>query len=242
MLIKAKGLHHGERLRKCSDTARLWWPYLFLAANSYGRMRLTYARFLSDVAVSFAKPPAEDEYWALFQEYMECHLAFLYQHGGEIWCQWHCVEGTLPKYHTAEDKASPEPPLEAFERWEKSYVKQTKPLPPFFQKLLKTSPKISANECHGVGVGVVRCGEGKATNRPPESPPPLSIEDIRDTLHDYVQQSGLGWPPPDDAICKKIQSLWQKGLDDFGAQLSELLKRRRKPTESYAWFVSVLKP
>lgn len=84
--------------------------------------------------------------------------------------------------------------------------------------------------------------DSKATNgRPPESPPPLSIVDIRDTLHDYVQQSGLAWEPPDDAICKKIQSLWQKSLDDFGGQLAEMLKRRRKPTESYAWFVSVLK-
>jgi len=253
MFIQAHGLHHGERLRKCSDEARLWWPYLFLAANSYGRMRLSYARFLSDVAVDFNRPPAEDEYWALFKEYRDRHLAFLYQHGEDIWCQWFCAPGTLPQYETKEDRETPKPPAEAYERWKSSYVKQTKPLAAASMKILKISYKTDIKVPQGIGSGI---GSGSgigvlkesakdkaaaANTRPPNAPPPLLLEDIRDTLHDYVRQSGIEWPPPDDALCRQVQSIWLGTFEGLGETLAGMLKRNRKPSESYAWFLTVLR-
>lgn len=80
-----------------------------------------------------------------------------------------------------------------------------------------------------------------ANTRPTNAPPPLPLEDIRDTLHDYVRQSGIEWPPPDDALCRQVQGIWLGTFEDLGGHLDGMLKRNRKPSESYAWFLTVLR-
>ncbi len=98
----------------------------------------------------------------------------------------------------------------------------------------------TATACHSISS--VSVNSKKATNsRPPNAPPPLPLEDIRDTLHDYVRQSGIEWDPPDDALCRQVQTVWSGTFDDFGDHLGGMLKRHRKPSESYAWFLTVLR-
>jgi hypothetical protein len=177
MFIKASGLHRGDRLRKCCDRSRLWWPYLFLSANGYGRMRLDYDRYLSDVAVGFKVPLSENQYWATFEEYRANHLAFLYSFGDEFWCQWHCAPGSLPQYQTKEDNDSPPPPRDEFDAWIKSYVKRTKPLPANFKNLPKSSLEPDKNFPIGIGGGI-GSGEVREKERP-APPPPLTPQEFQ---------------------------------------------------------------
>lgn len=148
-IIDRDGLFHGDRLRRCSDTARLWWPYLFLAANGFGRFELNYTRLTTEAFAGFACPPTEESLWGLIAEYRKAHLLFLYECGGQIWGQWWCKPGSLPRYQTNKDRESPEPPTEEFTKWLSSYRKEVKPLP----KILENLPKSFGNISSGVGVG-----------------------------------------------------------------------------------------
>jgi len=46
-IIDPAGLFEGERLAACSDVAQLYWPRLFLAANSCARLELSYPSVIS---------------------------------------------------------------------------------------------------------------------------------------------------------------------------------------------------
>lgn len=249
MFIQAHGLHHGERLRKCSDEARLWWPYLFLAANSYGRMRLSYARFLSDVAVDFDQPPTEEKYWALFKEYRDRHLAFLYQHGDdEIWCQWYCARGSLPKYQRKEDIASPEPPKAEYERWLKSYVKQTKALPPDFSNLPKTSRKNCDDSPHeqsraalcGVEQRRVEQPQAASKSHQPQSRrrTPEEIDKMGSLLWGASEGSPVSAGPPDKHLAESVLNAIGD-LDTAEKWLAEKMAQGKRPKTSYQYWVTL---
>jgi hypothetical protein len=60
-IINADGLFGGDRLAMCSDKARLYWPYFFLASNGYGRLELNYPKIMNRAFHRFKKPPTEDE-------------------------------------------------------------------------------------------------------------------------------------------------------------------------------------
>lgn len=190
MIIDAKGLTGGDRLKACSDEARLWWPYLFLQANGFGRMELDYHRLI--VQCAFKRPPTEEEFCAMVQEYRSNYLAFVYEApDGAVWLQWWAKPGSLPRYQTAEDKRSPEPPAKEYERWKKSYVKKRNKVRSVFTNLARTSRQVDEKFLHGVGVGVgigegvgVGGGDGDITEnpeKPPESPalPPPPIPEPR---------------------------------------------------------------
>ncbi len=162
-IIDRDGLFNGQRLQRCSDAARLMWPYLFLAANGFGRFEVDYGRTVSEVFRKFSKIPSEVEYAACIEEYRQNHLLFLYRFGGQIWGQWFCKEGSLPRWKTTRDKNSPPPPQAAYDAWIREYESQNKELPKFVEILPKDFRIISESLPLGIGEGVgVGIGVGKA--------------------------------------------------------------------------------
>lgn len=163
-IIDPRGLYYGERLRKCSDSARLYWPYLFLAANGFGRLEINLRQIIEQIFIDFKNPPAEEGLADLFLEYRDNHLIFLYESSvGEIWGQWYCKQNCLPRFKTAADHRSPAPPEPEYSRWLSSYIPESKSLPKsseIVRKLLRNPSEI-VRSGEGVGVGVgVGVGEG----------------------------------------------------------------------------------
>lgn len=181
-IIEPEALYKGERLRRCSDQARLAWPYLFLAADGFGRLHLDYRDLVGRVYLGFKNPPAEETFWVMFQEYRDNHLAFLYEAGGNLWCQWYCKPNCLPRHKTKRDYLSPEPPQSEYDKWISSYVKQTRALPAIFRNL----PKSCEIFPRGLGVGEGKQGVRQERGRFPEnsenfgnlSPPPAEPPEI----------------------------------------------------------------
>jgi len=122
LIVDPKGLFEGERLAACSDAAQLHWQRLFLAANGYACLELSYAAIVSNVYRSFKKPPAEDELWGFFEEYAANFLVILYQVDGIWWAQFACSAKYMPRYKTARDESSPRPPVELLERHRAGYI------------------------------------------------------------------------------------------------------------------------
>lgn len=119
-LIDPEGLANGERLRACSDLARLWWPMLFLQGNTLGRMEIDYASNILRYGMS--KPPTESRYAEMILEYRTNYLLFLYLDKiGATWGQWWAKPNSLPSYKTNPDKATPAPPQEEFVAWCNEY-------------------------------------------------------------------------------------------------------------------------
>ena len=167
-IIDPEGLFSGERLAACSDIAQFCWPRFFLAANSCGRIELSYKSLVSRVFGNFLSPPKSDELWAIFREYDENFLAILYQsESGTWWCQFVTSEKYLPKYKKTRDSMSPAPPIELVEfhnrgylEWKKSKSFQNQS----FQKFPEPSES-SGSEGVGIGVGIgVGGGIGEIQN------------------------------------------------------------------------------
>ncbi len=150
-IIDRDGLFGGRRLLRCSDRARLLWPYLFLAANGFGRIELDWQQITYEVFRGFSKPIKESELVAVFEEYRTRHLIFTYKHGGQTWGQWFCKAGSLPRWKTTKDKNSPEPPAEAYDLWLKSYGAD--------YEQLQNSAEGLENIPLGIGVGKASVGK-----------------------------------------------------------------------------------
>jgi hypothetical protein len=172
MIIDPDGLFNGDRFRRCSNMARLYWPYFFLASNGFGRMEVNYHRIIARAFSTFDPVPAEHELMRSIKEYQESHLLFLYEFNGQVWGQWDCPKQLLNKYHNARDKRSPAPPEEEFQKWREAYRAEKAALPKvpdnlsnLFGKLATNSQEIPAKSSRdlplGVGVGV---GVGKKQN------------------------------------------------------------------------------
>ena len=150
-LIDPEGLFGGDRLRACSDRARLLWPYLYLASNGFGRLELNYHRIIARCFSDFRRIPSEAELKKVLDEYQLNCLLFVYEAAGQVWGAWDTPTKNLPDYKTAADRRSPEPPEPEFSNWKRSYRAQKKP----FAKLsLNASEKLSENFPLGIGVGV----------------------------------------------------------------------------------------
>jgi hypothetical protein len=120
LIIDADGLFNGDRLRKCSKMARLYYVHLMGCANSCGRMEINYRRLAPRAFANFApdEVPNEPELLSYVREYAQNRLLFLYTSGGQLWGQWDYKPGTFGKYQSNRDKKTPEPPKEDFEKWQ----------------------------------------------------------------------------------------------------------------------------
>lgn len=175
-IIDPDGLFHGDRLRRCSDTARLAWPHLFLLANGFGRIEINYDRIAAVVFAGYKDPPSEQAVYGWVQEYRDAHLLFLYEARGQLWGQWDCKSGCLPRWKSRKDHDSPEPPQPAYDAWLRAYRNDSKPLPKT-SEILESLKKNCGKLPHGIGVGVgVGGGVGSEEVRKPplpeEEPPP----------------------------------------------------------------------
>ncbi len=160
-VIDADGLASGKRLRRCSDTARLYWPYLFCNSNGFGRFELDCAKIIAHCFLEFKAPPTQPELLAAIKEYGSVGLLFLWQSRGEIWAQWDTRDKYLKRHKTAADKESPSPPEPDFSEWKKLVV-ENKGLPKF-------SAQVGA-KLRGVGNGVgVGVGNGKGKPSSPKT-------------------------------------------------------------------------
>jgi hypothetical protein len=89
-----------------------------------------------------------------------------------------------------------------------------------------------------IGAALARQIDCSSTTRDPS---PEDIQFVRDSLLGYVQNFGLGWPPPDDDICRRVFRGAQGDLQGLAKFLVYLAKERRQcPRRSYGWFVTVI--
>jgi hypothetical protein len=169
-VIDPDGLFGGDRLRRCSNAAQLHWPRLFLASDGFARLEINYARIIGRAYPTFDPVPSETELQAWLLEYASHYLLFLYEIDGQVWGQWDTRSDLLPRYKTAADRRSPNPPEPDFTAWSRSYREQSKAFPKCFGNLSETF-------LHGVGVGV---GVGKTICASPDGNArvgiPLSID------------------------------------------------------------------
>lgn len=227
-IIDPDGLFHGDRLGKCSDQARLYWPFLFLASNGFGRLELNYQRITAKVFASFDTPPTESEVFNLLREYQSCFLLFVYSADGQLWGQWDTSEKNLPRHKTSADKRSPSPPVKEFRAWRDDYV-SSKSSKVIDLTSLTNSPekvqKISEDfreDARGVGVGIgvgVGGGDGKTTApaRPAPSGTRLPHDFQVTPEHRYFALS-RGLPAPDDHI-EEFRDYWMAKPGSAGKKL-----------------------
>lgn len=157
-IIDAHGLFNGKRLRRCSNTARLYWPYLFAMSNGWGRLELDTERIASEFW-SFRPQPTRTEIYGILQEFAEAHLLFIYKAiDGSTWGQWETRPEDLPRYKSASDRRSPVPPEDELKKWREAYRESNNTATNDLRKVTKDSETFAL----GIGVGVGE-GGGKTT-------------------------------------------------------------------------------
>jgi hypothetical protein len=130
---------------------------------------LSYERLSDTVYQSFKKRPTCAQLSAIFQDYQNNFLLFVYEApDGSIWGQWITSDKFLPKFKTQADRNSPAPDADAVKAYMDRYISNRKTKYLSFQSFHKSS-KISENvqnisEDFPLGVGVGEgVGEGKNT-------------------------------------------------------------------------------
>jgi hypothetical protein len=200
MILDAEGLFNGDRWNRCSDHARLNAPYFLLTSNGFARLEISYRKIVGRAYSGFRTPPTEEELMRWIGEYASAHLLFLYESDGQVWGAWDTRLELLPRYKTAADRRSPEPPEPGFTEWKRAYRSVTKRFPKFLENLPKSSRKLSATFPHGIGVvGVI--GEGKTPLTPlSEIPSEPGTVGVRISEVDE-SDDGLRWYTREEAGC-----------------------------------------
>ena len=178
ILVDPDGLFNGDRLRRCSNTAQLHWPRLFLASDGFGRLEINYARIVGRAYPTFDPIPSEVELRSFVREYSENYLLFLYQVEGRLWGQWDTRTEFLPRYKTAIDRRSPIPPEPAFTEWKRQYRDEHKGFPKSFGEFSETfhagahdvAVAVEKNICASPD-GNARVGELPSSDLEPSAPP-----------------------------------------------------------------------
>jgi hypothetical protein len=144
LIINPTGLFGGDRLRHCSDFAQMHWPRIFLASNGFARIELNYHKIVAAAYGTFKTVPTPSEINGVLAEYIDSYLLFAYSVDGQIWGQWD-TNFKLPKFKTAEDRRSPDPPEPAFSMWLMAYRNKKQTLSctsEEFQKYSENIPRI----------------------------------------------------------------------------------------------------
>ncbi len=223
-LIDPEGLFFGERMRKCSDKSRLLWPYLFVAANTAGRLRLSYEDLLDKVFVGFRNPPTQQEITEAISDYRRNFLAYPYQSGGEFWLQFYRKSGFTPRYEKAKDQKTAPPPA-AYWEWINSYKKPNSLLSTLF-----TSSENCEKFAIGIGIGV---GTGIGIGIGKEQPPLVESHDSTGAEFELQPPSQNGKPKAkqkqhsvEDQIAEAVFAYYLKTMNIDG-RLYHLTDKRR---------------
>lgn len=118
-IIRPEGLLGGERMAELSDTARMYWPFIYAASNGYGRFEIDYLKIINGAFTHFHQKPSERQVGDVLKEYRDAHLLFIYRADGQIWGAWDSAAGQ--RYFNAADKRSPAPPEAEFQEWREQY-------------------------------------------------------------------------------------------------------------------------
>lgn len=225
-LIDSDGLFNGDRLRRCSDRARLLWPYFYLASNGFARLEINYHRIISRCFATFKKPPSESEIGACLQEYESHSLLFTYSVAGQVWGQWDSKLENLPRYKTATDRRSPAPPEPAFSEWKKAYQSEKGAFP---KLRVNVSERFQLGIGVGVGVGVGekhKCASAGANARAPElfsiDNPPFATTPQAPT-------------PMKTPVVKQARALTAQQEVWFALWWAEFWRRKNKKQARNAW-------
>src|SRR5690348_7388959 len=108
-IIDPEGLFLGDRMARLSTMARLYWPYMFLLSNAFGRFEVSYPKIISRAYSTFSEIPTVDEIHGYVSEYHSAYLLFLYRHEGSVWGQWDTSERYLKRHKDAQSLKSPAP-------------------------------------------------------------------------------------------------------------------------------------
>jgi hypothetical protein len=189
-IIDPDGLFSGDRLAACSDQAKLFWPWLFLASNGHARLELSYPSIISKVFKNFSKVPESSDLWTVFREYEANFLAVLYIDEERWWCQFITSEKFLPRYRSKRDDASPAPPVAMMEKHAKGYMAWKK-ANSFGSNDFGKFRKVSVGEERsGVGVGVgIGSVETRARETASETEVPNLVKQIVCAHPKSVQRS-----------------------------------------------------
>jgi hypothetical protein len=125
-ILDYDGLVNGERIKACSDSARLAFPYFLAAANTCSRFELDFAR-LCHIFQNFKKPFKEEQIAEFIKEYTDEYLLFTYaaedgSYWGQIDTKW------LPTYQKEADKKTPAPDPAEYARWQEKYAEKKRAL------------------------------------------------------------------------------------------------------------------
>jgi hypothetical protein len=118
ILIDAKGILHGKRLRKLTARAHLYYPFLLGMSNFYARLELDeellYLPFVpfNDVDLTAAA------IGSFIREYTGVGLAMLYTApDGATWVQFDTPVAMRRSHPTTDDNLSPAPPGDEYVAW-----------------------------------------------------------------------------------------------------------------------------
>ncbi len=203
-IINPQGLLRGERLAACSDNAQNWWPRLFLAANGFARIELSYSSIVQECFAGYRKKPTEAQLWDVIEEYETNCLAVVYETAdGLTWLQFITPEKCLRKYKTKDDDESPAPPEELIRDVEERYLARKRSST--YRRRTKSSevsenvwnisesfenvPNSSANFGLGVGVGV---GEEHIRRRSASAPSVLAFPGLDERPTDDSEVPDFG--------------------------------------------------
>ncbi|MGA3370691.1 MAG: hypothetical protein ABSC48_02905 [Terracidiphilus sp.] len=115
ILIDAKGLIEGRRLRKLSTKARYLYPIFLGLSNFYARLELDYELLVGRL-VTFHDPDVTlENIEAWFNKYKQAYLCFIYQNGE--WAQFDTPVEMRRDYPSKEDNKSPAPPDTEYTNW-----------------------------------------------------------------------------------------------------------------------------
>src|SRR5712664_2000618 len=87
-VIDPDGLFEGQRISALSDTAKLYWPWLYAAANGYGRLELDPPAIIKRCFGSFDRKMTQDQLIIILTEYRDNFLILVYEHEGQTWIQF----------------------------------------------------------------------------------------------------------------------------------------------------------
>jgi hypothetical protein len=162
VIIDPAGLFNGDRLRMCSDQAKVYWPFIYSLRNAFGRFEINVPQIIGTAFHSFVEPPTPQDIRDCIAEYARNFLLFLYVHEGTLWGQWDVPQHLLPKYQTKVDKRTPCPPPADLHAWRQRYVAKKQQfvgdqnfflkLQEFSSRTLRIGEGIGEGEGDGIGV------------------------------------------------------------------------------------------
>lgn len=157
-VIDGEGLFAGKRLRRCSDKARLYWPYLFCSSNGFGRFEIDYPKLIAHCFLNFKQPPTQEDLMVVIEEYRLTDLLFTWTYRDELWGQWDTKDKFLKRHKSASDRESPEPPAELYTSWRKRIKENKDGLKPNYSAFLEglsTDETLQSGQRASGAVGVL---------------------------------------------------------------------------------------